>query len=266
MMLLEQEQLYENLKKCSFFTLKVVFLGYIVSPQGIQVDQRKIDAIKMWPVLTSMYDVRSFCGLTSFCRRFICDFSTLATPVTEVLKGTKSVWTPQPKKSIKELKDKLIHAPVLALPCFDKVFEVECDASAVGIGATSNQDGRPLAYFSEKLSDARQRYSTYNKEFLTSVRALKHWTHYLIANEFILHLDHKALKYVQGQHRLNSGHAKWVEYLQTIFSLYFWSLIATTFTFLSSGTSLYSKTRLTIISQSRNSLGCSLPLIFPIST
>jgi len=85
----------------------------------------------------------------------------------------------------------------------------------VGIGAVLIQEGKPLAYFSEKLSDARRKYSTYDKEFFAIIRALEHWTHYLIASEFILHSDHEALKYIQGQHKLNSRHAKWVEYLQS---------------------------------------------------
>ena len=88
---------------------------------------------------------------------------------------------------------------MLALPCFDKVFEVEFDAYGVGIGGVLTQEGKSLAFFSEKLYDSRIKYSSNDNEFN--------------ATEFILHSDHEAPKYIQGQHKLNSRHAKWMEYL-----------------------------------------------------
>ena len=121
---------------------------------------------------------------------------------------------PQAQAAFEELKKQLSSTPVLALLCFDEVFEVEYDASGVGIGAVLSQLGRPISFFSEKLNEAKRRYSTYDKEFYAIVRALDHWQHYLISKEFILHSDHEALKYIQGQHKLQSRHAKWVEYLQ----------------------------------------------------
>ena len=80
------------------FTLEVVSLGYIVSLQGIKVDQSKNDAIKAWPVPSYMHDVRSFHSLAYFHRRFICHFSPLASPMTEVLKGTKFMFDTKSSK------------------------------------------------------------------------------------------------------------------------------------------------------------------------
>jgi len=132
-----------------------------------------------------------------------------------VIKGTYFRWTPKAQSTFEEVKLKLTQAPMLALPCFDKVFKVEYDASGVGVGGVLTQEGKPLAFSSEKLCDSRRKYSTYDKQFYAIVRCLKHWSHYLVATEFVLHSDHEALKYIQGQHKLNSRHDKWVKYLQS---------------------------------------------------
>ncbi|PKU75798.1 hypothetical protein MA16_Dca026359 [Dendrobium catenatum] len=109
---------------------------------------------------------------------------------------------------------KMSQAPILSLPDFEKVFEVDCDASHVGIGAVLSQEGKPVAYFSEKLNDVRSRYSTYDLEFYAIVQALKFWRCYLIQREFVLNTDHEALRFLGSQKNLNKRHAKWVSFLQ----------------------------------------------------
>jgi hypothetical protein len=104
---------------------------------------------------------------------------------------------------------------VLALPNFNKVFEIECDASRIGIGAVLMQDRRPIAFFSEKLSGASLKYPTYDKELYALVRALETWQHYLWAREFVIHTDHESLKHLKGQGKLNQRHARWLEYIET---------------------------------------------------
>ncbi|GJX67028.1 putative reverse transcriptase domain-containing protein [Tanacetum coccineum] len=105
-------------------------------------------------------------------------------------------------------------APVIALTDFGKIFEVECDASKVRIGDVLSQEGHLVAFFSEKLSGSRLNYITYDVEFYAIVRALRHWQHYLMHNEFILNSDHEALKYINNQHKLSPRHAKCVSFLQ----------------------------------------------------
>ena len=113
------------------------------------------------------------------------------------------------------LKDKLTSSPVLSLPDFSKTFEIDCDASGIGIGAVLMQDGKPIAYFSEKLNGASLRYPTYDKELYALVRALDVWSHYLLPKEFVSHTDHESLKHLKGQDKMNRRHAKWMEFIKT---------------------------------------------------
>lgn len=211
--ILREQKLFANLKKCHFLTESLVFLGYVVFSRGIKMDPSKIEVITSWPTPRSLHDIRSFHGLTSFYRQFIKGFSTIIAPITECLKGSTFKWTSEAEKSFEVLKRMVTEAQILSSPDFDKIFEVDCDASNVGFGAVLHQEGKPIAFFSEKLSDSRKKYSTYDKEFYAIVRCLHHWSHYLFPKEFILFSDHEALKYLNSQQKLNSRHAKWTEFL-----------------------------------------------------
>jgi RNase H-like domain found in reverse transcriptase/Integrase zinc binding domain/Integrase core domain len=144
------------------------------------------------------------------------DFSTIASPLTEVTKKNITfIWGPAQDEAFRKLKEKLTQAPLLALPDFTRTFEVECDASGIGIGGVLMQEGKPIAYFSEKLSGAELNYPTYDKELYALVRVLKTWQHYLWPKEFVIHSDHEALKYLKGQQKLNKRHARWMEFIET---------------------------------------------------
>ena len=86
-----------------------------------------------------------------------------------------------------------------------------CDASGIGIGGVLSQEGHPVAFFSEKLNDAKQRYSTYDKEFYAMVQALHYWRHYLLPREFVLYSNHQALRYLESQKKLSARHVKWTK-------------------------------------------------------
>jgi len=192
-----------------------------MSSEGLKVDQEKVKAVLEWPTSQNATEVRSFYGLANFYRKFIQNFSLIAAPMTECIKGKVFKWTAAAQRSFKSLKKKMSGAPVLSLLNFDKVFEVECDASRVGIGEILSQEGRPVAYFSEKLNEAKQKYLVYDKEFYALVQALKYWRHYLLPREFMVYTDHQALKFINSQEKLNVQHAKWVETLESfIFTLW----------------------------------------------
>ncbi|KAF3630335.1 putative 60S ribosomal protein L7-3-like [Capsicum annuum] len=195
---LQKEQLYTNLEKCSFGVHEVVFLGFVVSSRGVKVDESKIDAIKNWPTPKTV------------------GFSTIAAPSTEVIKKDWPFkWGDEQAKAFEDLKAMLISAPLLQLLNFDKTFEVECDASKVSIGVVLMQELKPIAYFSEKLKGETLNYSTYDLELYALIRALTTWQHYLWPTEFVIRMDHESLKHLRAQDKLNRRHAKWIEFLET---------------------------------------------------
>ena len=120
------------------------------------------------------------------------------------LSGVKS------KKKNSNLSKKTNSCPLLSLlslPNFAKTFDVECDASGLGIGVVLMQEGRPIAYFSKKLSGVALKYPTYDKELYALVRALETWQHYLWHKEFVIHTYHESFKHLKGQYKLNKRHA-----------------------------------------------------------
>jgi hypothetical protein len=125
------------------------------------------------------------------------------------------VWGDAQQEAIMLLKDKLTHAPLLQLPDFNKKFELECDASRIGLVGVLLQEGKPIAYFSEKLSGPSLNYSTYDKELYALVWTLETWQHYLWPKEFVIRSDHESLKHIHSQVKLNRCHAKWVEFIES---------------------------------------------------
>jgi hypothetical protein len=138
-----------------------MFLGYVVTVQGIGMDEGKVKVIRDWLTPKFVTEVRSFHGLTSFYRRFVKDFSSSITPLTKIIKKSFGFkWNDEQDKAFNLLKEKLSSIPILALPDFTKAFEVECDTSGIGIGVVLIQDMRPIAYFSEKINGIALNYPT----------------------------------------------------------------------------------------------------------
>ena len=180
---LRKAKLFGRLHKCEFLKDQVDYLGFEVSPRGIQASPDKVRAIIEWPKPKSVHDVRSFLGLASYYRRFVRGFSEMARPLTAMTRaGVEWEWSTAQHQAFNRLKLALTTAPVLKLPDFERQFVVTTDASDAAVGAILEQDFgnglQPVAFASRKLNNAEMRYSAYERELLGIVWALAQWKHY----------------------------------------------------------------------------------------
>ncbi|XP_023770929.1 uncharacterized protein LOC111919588 [Lactuca sativa] len=116
--ILQDQKLFANRTKCQFLSPEVLFLGYIVSGNGIRMDESKVEAITTWPTPTSVHEVRSFHGLASFYRRFIRKFSSIVAPITDFIKGSQFIWTTAANRAFEELKKKGHSGPCVSITEF----------------------------------------------------------------------------------------------------------------------------------------------------
>ena len=111
------------------------FLGHVVSESDVAVDPTKIEAVTKWERPKIVTEIRSFLGLAGYYRRFVKDFSLLATPMTQLTrKGVKFEWDSQCEASFQKLKRLLTTVLVLLIPEQGSGYTVYCDASKEGMG------------------------------------------------------------------------------------------------------------------------------------
>lgn len=119
--------------------------------------------------------MRSFLGLTGYYRKFVRHFGIIARPLlfNLLMKNQLFVWTSDTQQAFDSLKEKLISAPVLQLPDFNKQFVIDTDACAHGVSAVLQQDGHPIAYMSKPLGPRNRGLSTYEKECMAILMAVE---------------------------------------------------------------------------------------------
>ncbi|KAK3535068.1 hypothetical protein QTP70_003033 [Hemibagrus guttatus] len=200
---LRNYQLFLKAEKCVFHQSSIQFLGYVIDHSDIRMDEKKVAAVRNWPIPTTVKDLQRFLGFANFYWQFIQDYSSITSPLTSLLRNKpKSLtWNPAATQAFDKLKTAFTTAPLLVHPNPELPFIVEVDASTTGVGVVlSQQQGNPrklhpCAFFSQKLSPAEVNYDIGNQELLTIKLALEEWRHWLegAKHPFIVLTDHKNL-------------------------------------------------------------------------
>ncbi|EUC65928.1 Transposon Tf2-1 polyprotein, putative [Rhizoctonia solani AG-3 Rhs1AP] len=219
---LAAHDLFCNPEKSFFHVKKVDYLGFIISEQGVEVDQEKVTAALNWAIPKNVKNIQEFLGFVNFYRRFIPNFNNIAKPLYALLgKDIPWIWEEREQIAFEGLKEALTHAPLLIQPDHSKPFFIECDASDYATGAIlsqKNEEGKllPVAYLSKSFSPAKKNYEIYDKELLAIIRAFKEWRHLLEGTEIPVQVltDHKNLEYWTNAQELRGRHAQWSMFLQ----------------------------------------------------
>ncbi|GBG65972.1 hypothetical protein CBR_g54951 [Chara braunii] len=214
--LLRRHKYKVNLEKCEFGCTKILYLGHEVSAEGIRPEDAKVASIRDWPRPQTVTEVRSFLGMCGYYRNFVKNYSTVASPLTDLTRlDTPWDWSDECEGAFKRLKHALMNHEVLMGPDPQKSFIVTTNTSQYGIGAVlAQQDGkklRPIEYISKKMPSKKLAKSTYERELYALYKALVHWRHFLLGRFFYLRTDRQTLKWIKTQPALSDALKRWIE-------------------------------------------------------
>ncbi|GBG68800.1 hypothetical protein CBR_g3340 [Chara braunii] len=214
--LLRQHKYKVNLEKCEFGRTKILYLGHKVSAESIRPEDAKVASIRDWPRPQTVTEVRSFLGMCGYYRNFVKNYSTVASPLTDLTRlDTSWDWSDECEAAFKRLKHVLMNHEVFMVLDPQKPFIVTTDASQYDIGAVlAQQDGkklRPIEYMSKKMPSKKLAKSTYERELYALYKALVHWRHFLLGRFFYLRTGHQTLKWIKTQLALSDALKHWIE-------------------------------------------------------
>ncbi|KAL0188416.1 hypothetical protein M9458_015515, partial [Cirrhinus mrigala] len=216
-------QLFCKLEKCAFHQHTTTFLGFVISDQGVAMDPQKLEAVRSWPLPTSLKQLQRFLGFANFYSRFIRGFSSTAAPLTALTRPSRGEFhlTPEAIQAFRALCHQFTSAPVLIHPDPVKPFVVEVDASDVGVGAVLSQRGpdeklHPCSFFSRKFNPTQQHYGVGDRELLAIKWALEEWRHWLQGggDPFTVWTDHQNLTVIRQTRQLNPRQVRWALFFE----------------------------------------------------
>ena len=215
----QDKNLTLNWEKCHFMVTEGIVLGHMISAAGLEVDQAKVSIIKNLMPPTTIKRIRSFLGHVRFYRRFIKVFSKVARPLCRLLeKDTKFKFDESCHTSFEEIKSRLVEAPIMEKPDWNKEFEIMCDASDYAMGAIlghrTDKVFRAIYYASKTFNEAQENYSTTEKEMLEIVFACEKFRPYILGSHIIIHTNHAAIKYLMAKKEAKPRLIRWVLLLQ----------------------------------------------------
>ena len=184
-----------NHDKTVEFCSKLAILGYIVEHLSVQPDPQRLQPLLDLPSPTDLPSQRRICGMFSYYSKWIRNYSKKIRPL---IKNTSFPLPAEVETAFQELKKEIASA-ALCSPDPNVPFIVETDASDFAIGATLNQNGRPVAFFSRTLNPSECKLHPVEKEAYAIVESLDAWKHFLLGQYFKLITDQRSVSFMFNQ-------------------------------------------------------------------
>lgn len=183
-----------NREKIQLNKPEVLYLGHIVSKEGLKPDPNKVKAIEQMPQPTDKTGIQRLLGTLNFLGPYLPNMSTLTQPLRVLLKK-ESVWSwgMEQTAALDAIKKLLVSEPVLKYFDINKPTQLQVDASQYGLGAVLLQDGHPIAYASRSLTSAEINYPQIDKELLAIVFGCERFNHYIYGRDITVQTDHSPL-------------------------------------------------------------------------
>ena len=219
---LREVNLKIKLSKCNFLKRELTYLGHTLTENGLKIVKDKVEAINKFPTPTNTKAILQFLGVSGYYRRYIKNYSTIASPLTSLLKkDVQFTWGEAQENAFNTLKNKLTEAPILIYPNYEKEFFIATDASSVGIGAVLLQKVgtryHPVSYYSRKLRTSgpdETAYSTIEREAISIINALSHFKYIVFGYEITILTDHKPLLQFFNNYHTSPKRTRWFLILQ----------------------------------------------------
>jgi hypothetical protein len=192
---LKEYNLTENKQKRIFREENVLFLGYEISYNTIKPNTSHKQGIMEYKTPKNKKELQRFLGFINYDRMFVKNMTEKIKPLYVLLeKDKKFFWGDVENETFNKIKLEWGNHLELTLPNMNDVFELEADASNVGLGAVLRQNNKPIAYISRSLSPSEKNYTITEKEVLAALWAMEKLNFYLFGKEFVLVTDHKAIE------------------------------------------------------------------------
>ena len=215
-----------SIEKCRFLCKEVVYLGHIVSAEGILPCEDKVKAVQQFPIPTTKKELQSFLGLANYYRIFIKDYAHITDPLNKITgKNSKFLWSDECQKAFQTLKDKLTSAPILARFKPDCENEMFTDACQIGfsaiLGQRQDNRSRVIAYNTGMFNPAQINYTITEKECYAVLYGFTKYHHYIHGLPTTIYTDHKPLEQIDKIKIPNGRLYRWSNF----FSLYEYNVV-----------------------------------------